>query len=192
MPARAPWQRKWTRAHRGRPRDQAYEMHLLTRAQRPSVAGDSRPNVKGRRSLCVGSQTVAPWPHPGWLPLRLPTKRSRTRRISCEGRTTLPSSAVTGPTMMLRPASNRPSSAASACSTPPGASPRRCRQLFLTGPDRTPDSLRGARRRDPGGCGTGRITEPAKPARLRRPQNWRAATCCPLGRHGTAPGTRAQ
>ena len=50
-------------------------MHLLTRAQRPSVAGDSRPNVKGRRSLCVGSHTVAPWPHPGWLPLRLPTRR---------------------------------------------------------------------------------------------------------------------
>ena len=40
-----------------------------------------------------------------------------------------------------------------------------------TRPDRTPDSLRGARLRDPGGCGTARITEPAKPARLRRPKH---------------------
>ncbi len=54
-----------------------------------------------------------------------------TLRISCERRTTLPWSAVTGPTMVLRPASTRPSSAASACSTPPCASPRRCCRPFL-------------------------------------------------------------
>ena len=47
---------------------------------------------------------------------RLPAGVRRTLRISCEGRTTLPWFAVTGPTMMPRLASNRPSSAASACS----------------------------------------------------------------------------
>jgi hypothetical protein len=44
-----------------------------------------------------------------------------TLRISCEGRTTWPSLTMTaglhGPTMVLPSASNRPSSAASACST---------------------------------------------------------------------------
>ena len=43
----------------------------------------------------------------------------------------MPWSAVSGPTMVLRPASNRPSSAASACSTPPCASPRRCCRPLL-------------------------------------------------------------
>ena len=33
--------------NRGRPRDQAYEMHLLTRARRPSVAVDSPPKIGG-------------------------------------------------------------------------------------------------------------------------------------------------
>jgi hypothetical protein len=39
-----------------------------------------------------------------------------TLAISCEGRTTLPWFTVTGPTMVLPLGSNRPSSAASACS----------------------------------------------------------------------------
>ena len=41
--------------NRGRPRDHAYEMPLLTWARRSSGAGDSRFRRWGRRSLCVGS-----------------------------------------------------------------------------------------------------------------------------------------
>jgi len=47
--------------------------------------------------------------------------------------------------------------------------PRPCRQPVQAGPDRTPDSRRGARLRDPEGCGTARLSEATKPARLRRP-----------------------
>jgi hypothetical protein len=117
----------------------------------------------------------------------------RTLRISCEGRTTLPWITVTG-TDHDAPARLQPPlvccirlfySAARFPTTLLPAVPR-------TRPDRTPNSLQGARQRDPGGCGTARVTEPAKPARLRRPETWPAATCCPLGRHGTARGTRAQ
>jgi hypothetical protein len=41
----------------------------------------------------------------------------RTLAISCEGRTTLPWLTITVPTIALQIASNRPSSAASRCST---------------------------------------------------------------------------
>ena len=62
--------------------------------------------------------------------------------------------------MMLRLASNRPSSAASACSTASDSSPH-CHGASQTGttPDRTPDSRFPLRLRDPGGHDTARATQ---------------------------------
>ncbi len=53
--------------------------------------------------------------HTQYVCVKLLAKSRLTLAISCEGRTTLPWFTMTGPTMMLSYASNRPSSAASRC-----------------------------------------------------------------------------
>ena len=182
--------------NRGRPRDHAYEMHLLTWVRRSSGADDSRSNVGGG-AACAWDPEPSRRVH-ARVGFRFVSPRRGVEHCGSAARGARPcprprwQPAAEWPTTMLPPASNRPSSAASACSAPSCASPQRCRQRALTRPDRTPDSLRGARQRDPGGCGTARATEPAKPARLRRPQTWPAATRCRLGRPGTPLATRAQ
>jgi hypothetical protein len=73
---------------------------LLSRlAQRalPSLCGQSHPYATSLRDGVSGHLVC------------------RTLAISCEGRTTLPLFSMTEPTMMLPPASNRPSSAVSRC-----------------------------------------------------------------------------
>ena len=87
-----------------------------------------------------------------------------TLRISCEGRDLLGPLTMTArprdaPTTTSRPASNRPSSAASACSTASPSSPHGpgASQPGTT-PDRTPDSRFPRRLRDPGGHGTARYS----------------------------------
>jgi hypothetical protein len=125
-----------------------------------------------------------------WLsasPLHLTVRR--TLRISCEGRTTLPWSAVTGPTMVLRPASNRPSSAASACSTPPCASPRRrCRPFLRLGQIVRPIHSRALANATREGVARRALLSLPSRQGCDAPHTRRAATCCPLGRHGSASG----
>ena len=70
--------------NRGRPRDQAYEMHLLTRARRPSVAGDSRPNVGGGAACAWDPEPSRRVHTRDGFRFVLHPKRSRTPGISCE------------------------------------------------------------------------------------------------------------
>jgi len=75
-------------------------------------------------------------------------------------------------------ASNRPSSAAFRLFCSAGAPPQRRRQRSRTGPDRTPDSLHGARLRDRGGCGTARPSEPTSRHGCDAPEHGGPATWC--------------
>ena len=70
--------------NRGRPRDQAYEMHLLTSARRPYVAGDSRLNVGGGAACAWDPEPSRRVHTRDGFRFVVHPRRSRTLRISCE------------------------------------------------------------------------------------------------------------